>query len=60
MVERVCPHGAVQTELYVLESCPVTSGIRTSYNVTFWMQLINSEAQFPIEEIVFKVLAYLE
>ena len=57
VAERLCPCGDVQTELHVLESCPLTQDIRTRYNFTSWMQIINDSAQFPISEIVHKVLS---
>ena len=54
VAERLCPCGAVRDELHVLESCPLTRGIRTTYyNFAAWNQ---GEAHFPIEETVYKVL----
>ena len=57
VAERLCPCGAVQTELHVLELCPLTQDIRTLYNFTSWTELIEEDAQFPIAEIVHKVLS---
>ena len=33
VAERLCPCGDVQTELHVLESCPLTQDIRTTHNL---------------------------
>ena len=57
MAEQLCPCGNMQTELHVLESCPITQDIRTTHNFTFWSQLIDNEAQFCNEEIVYIVLS---
>ncbi|MPC20583.1 hypothetical protein E2C01_013536 [Portunus trituberculatus] len=34
--ERVCSCGAVQTEIHVLESCPLTSDIRARVRFVFY------------------------
>ena len=34
MEERLCSCGQVQTEAHVIETCPVSSGIRQLYNIT--------------------------
>ena len=60
VAERLCPCGAVQTELHVLESCPLTLDIRTQYNFASWTQIINDDAPFPIAEIVYKILSCLD
>ena len=60
VAERLCPCGAVQTELHVLESCPLTQDIRIRYNFTAWTQIIDDDAQFPITEIVHRVLSCFE
>ena len=57
VAERLCPCRAVQTELHVIESCPLTQDIRTQYEFTSWTQIINDSAQFPIAEIVYKVFS---
>ena len=57
VAERLCPCGAVQTELHVLESCPLTQDVRTSYNFHSFNQLIRIDSQFPVAEIVYKILS---
>ena len=60
VAERLCPCGAVQTELHVLESCPLTQDVRTSYNFHSFNQLIRIDSQFPVAEIVYKILSYFQ
>ena len=57
VAERLCPCGAVQTELHVLESCPLTRDVRAQYNFTSWAQIIESDAQYPTAEIVNRVFS---
>ena len=52
VAERLCPCGTVQTELHILESCPLIQDIRIRYNFTAWTQTVDDDAQFPIAEIV--------
>lgn len=55
--ERLCPCGAVQTELHVLELCPLTQHLRDQYSFNSWRQIINEDANFPVAEIVYKVIS---
>ena len=58
VAERLCPCGAVQTELHVLELCPLTRCVRDSYNFTSWSEIVDPDAEFPVAEIVYKILSY--
>ena len=55
--ERLCPCGAVQTELHVLEVCPLTRPVRDLYNFTSWSEIIDGDAECLVAEIVYKVLS---
>ena len=55
--ERVCPCGAVQTEMHVLEACPLTNDIRGHYEFISWTQLMENRHKFPVQEIVYKLLS---
>ena len=57
VAERLCPCGEVQTELHVLELCPLTQHIRSQYNFTSWAQIIENDEQYPTAEIVHRVLS---
>ncbi|MPC60092.1 hypothetical protein E2C01_054129 [Portunus trituberculatus] len=57
VVERLCPYGAVQTELQVLESCPLTQAIRTRYDFSSWNKILNNDTQFPVAKIVYNVFS---
>ena len=43
MEERLCPCGAIQTELHVIEECPLTSEIRRLYAFNSWQSLQSPE-----------------
>ena len=60
VTERLCPCGALQTELHVLESCPLTRSVRELYNFTSWNEIAHPDAGFPVAEIVHKVLSCFE
>ncbi|MPC99243.1 hypothetical protein E2C01_094645 [Portunus trituberculatus] len=57
VAERLCPCSAMQTELHVLESCPLTQAISTRYDFTSWSQILSNDTQFPVAEIVYNVLS---
>lgn len=56
--ERLCPCGAVQTELHVIETCPITRTVRDAYNFISWREIIDPDAEFPVAEIVYRVLSH--
>ena len=55
MEERLCPCGAIQTELYVLEAFPLTDTVRTHYGFVSWYQLMHHREQFNATEIVYTI-----
>ena len=55
--ERLCQCGAIQTELHVLEECPLTDSVRTHYGFTSWHQLMLHREQFSAAEIVYEILS---
>ena len=58
MEERLCPCGAVQTEVHVIESCPLTNDIRLTYGFNSWQELQNPEIGSDRKaEIVYMVLS---
>ena len=60
VTKRLCPCGAVQTELHVLESCPLTRSVRDLYNFTSWSEIANPDIEFPVAEIVYKIFSCFE
>ena len=55
--ERLCPCGSVQTELHVLESCPLTDNIRAHHEFTSWRQLMDGRDQFMVPRIVYTIMS---
>ena len=55
--ERLCPCGGVQTELHVLESCPLTYDIHVRYLFTSLRQLMDMRDQFVVPKIVYTVMS---
>ena len=55
--ERLCPCGSVQTEIHVLESCPLTNNIRNRYSFTSWRQLMDMRDQFNVPMIIYAILS---
>ena len=47
--ERLCLCGEVQTELHVVESCPVTYDIRTHYNINSFQQILDNDVQTTVK-----------
>ena len=43
MEERLCPCGQIQTELHVIEDCPLTSEVRRQYAFNSWQNLQSPE-----------------
>ena len=59
--ERLCPCGAVQTELHVFEDCPLTREIRLSYNIDSWQgQQIPEVGDDRIVKIVHTMLSIFD
>ena len=56
MEERLCPCGAVQTEIHVLEDCPVTGEIRLTHGFNSWQDLSAMETD-KVAKILYKVLS---
>lgn len=56
--ERLCPCRRIQTELHVLESCPLTYDVRARYLFTSWRQLMDMRDQFVVPKIVYTVMSY--
>lgn len=54
--ERLCPCGSVQTELHVLECCPLTEDIRAHYEFRSWRQLMDGRDQFMVPRIVYNIM----
>lgn len=51
--ERLCPCGAVQTEMHVLETCPITRPVRDAYNFMSWREIIDPDAEFAVAMIIY-------
>ena len=47
--ERLCSCGAIQTELHVVESCPLTQPIRDSYQFDSWQQLMSKDVNIAVK-----------
>lgn len=47
--ERLCPCGAVQTELHVVESCPQTLSLRDQYQFNSWQELMAKDVDETIK-----------
>lgn len=50
VAERMCPCGAVQAELHVIDVSPMTRDVRAQYNFTSWAQIEECDAQYPTAE----------
>ena len=53
--ERLCPCGAIQTELHVLEECPLTDSVRTHYGFESWQQLMHHPELFSAPQIIYAI-----
>lgn len=60
VAERLCQCGDVQTEMHVIESCPLTQTVRDQFGFTTWAQLIDDQSQFAITDITYKILDILK
>ena len=49
--ERLCPCGEVQTELHVVESCPLTQPLRDHHHFASWQGLMAKDSQVASEII---------
>ena len=47
--ERLCPCRAVQTELHVVESCPLTQPLRDLYQFDSWQQLMLKDIDITVK-----------
>ena len=47
--ERLCPCGQIQTELHVVESCPITHDVRTNYNINSFQQILVKDIQTTVK-----------
>lgn len=57
MEEPLCLCGAIQTELHVLEACPLTDAVRAHYGFVSWDQLMHPREHFSVTEIVYTILS---
>ena len=60
MEERFCGCGEVQDEMHVIEVCPLTAHIRQEFDFETFQQLIHENSDYPITEIVYKILQCFE
>ena len=47
--ERLCSCGEVQTELHVVESCPVTLHVRTNYSINSFQQILLKDVKTAVK-----------
>lgn len=55
--DRLCACGSAQKELHVVDSCPLTANVRASYLFDSWCQLMEEREQFPVPEIIYRILS---
>ena len=53
--EYLCSCGSLQTELHVLEYCPLTDDIRSRHES--WRQVMHGQGQFFVPKIVYTVMS---
>ena len=49
--ERLCPCGEIQTELHVVEACPITHDVRTNLNISSFQQILAKDAQTTMKTV---------